>query len=331
MALTKLAVTLLALAGSSLAADLPSIRMKGKKFFFENGTEFFMKGIAYQQDTSAAGATSSKTTKYVDPLADEAACKRDIPLLQELNVNTIRVYAIDPTADHSKCMDMLQKAGIYVVADLSVPDQSINRDNPQWNVPLLKRYTDAMDELLPNSNVIGFLAGNEVSNNKSNTDASAYVKAAVRDSKAYIASKKLSRWVGVGYAANDDVDIRAPLADYFACGTDAESIDYMGYNVYSWCGRSDMQKSGYSKLAEFYGNYSKGAFFAEYGCNLPNGAAGRIWQETAALYNDEMAAVFSGGIVYMYFQEENDYGTWLMSRAMPSLPGVAGCARGDVG
>jgi hypothetical protein len=57
------------------------------------------------------------------------------------------------------------------------------------------------------SNTLGFFAGNEVSNEPNNTYASAFVKAAVRDTKAYIKSKNY-RPIGVGYATNDDADIR---------------------------------------------------------------------------------------------------------------------------
>lgn len=307
MAFTKLSVALLALAGSAMA-DLQPIEMKGSKFFYKNGTQFFMKGVAYQQDTAAAGATNTKTSKFVDPLSDEDQCKRDVPLLQELGTNTIRTYAIDPTKDHSGCMKLLQDAGIYVISDLGEPSLSINRDSPQWNTELFTRYQQVVDELGQYSNVIGFFAGNEVSNNKTNTGASAYVKAAVRDTKAYIKGKKNSRWMGVGYAANDDVDIRQEIADFFNCGTVDDSIDFWGYNIYSWCGESSMAKSGYNDQIKFFQEYSVPVFFAEYGCNLPSGAANRIFQETGALYGDDMTKVFSGGIVYMYFQETNDYG-----------------------
>ncbi|KAK5996017.1 1,3-beta-glucanosyltransferase [Cladobotryum mycophilum] len=305
MSFSKLSVSLLALAGSAFA-DLPSITAKGSKFFYPNGTQFFMKGVAYQQDIGAAGQISENTT-FVDPLSSEANCKRDIPLLKELGTNTIRTYAIDPKADHSACMKLLQDAGIYVVSDLSEPSLSINRDTPAWNTELFTRYQQVVDEMAKYSNVIGFFAGNEVSNAKNNTASSAYVKAAVRDTKAYIKAKNY-RWLGVGYAANDDVDIRAEIADYFNCGNQTEAIDFWGYNIYSWCGQSSMQKSGYDKQVDFFQNYSVPVFFAEYGCNINGGAAARLFQETTALYSDAMTPVFSGGIVYMYFQEENDYG-----------------------
>lgn len=288
------------------SAALPPIVMKGTKFFYENGTQFFMKGVAYQQDSAAAGQATS-STKFTDPLANAANCRRDVPLLKALRTNTIRTYAIDPNANHDECMKLLDDAGIYVISDLSEPSMSVNRDDPLWDVSLYKRYTSVVDSLAKYSNVIGFFAGNEVTNNATNTPASAYVKAAVRDTKAHIKSK-YSRWLGVGYAANDDPDIREDIAHYFNCGNQSQAIDFWGYNIYEWCGKSSFKLSGYDKQVEFFKSYSVPVFFAEYGCNLPDGAAGRIWEETTALYSDDMSDVINGGIVYMYFQEANDYG-----------------------
>lgn len=119
---------------------------------------------------------------------------------------------------------------------------------------------------------------------------------------------KGGRWMGVGYAANDDAEIRVHMAQYFNCGDEAEAIDYWGYNIYSWCGKSSFEKSGYDVQVEFFSNYSVPVFFAEYGCNTVGGAEGRLWDDTTALYSDQMTGVFSGGIVYMYHEEENDYG-----------------------
>ena len=205
-------------------------------------------------------------------------------------------------------MKLLQDHGIYVIADLSQPSQSINRDTPSWTDDLYTRYTGVVDALAQYNNVLGFFAGNEVSNQFNNTAASAFVKAAVRDTKSYIKSKGY-RTIGVGYATNDDADIRTDMAAYFNCGDPAEAIDFWGYNIYSWCGDSSFEESGYDVRTKEFESYSVPVFFAEYGCNVPTP---RLWTDTLALYSDQMTGVWSGGIVYMYFQETNNYGMLLL-------------------
>ncbi|OJJ82857.1 glycoside hydrolase family 72 protein [Aspergillus glaucus CBS 516.65] len=290
------------LFASTVLADLDPIVIKGSKFFYKsNDTQFYIKGVAYQQEYSGP---KSDTDNFKDPLADSDACKRDVPYLEKLGANTIRTYAIDPKADHSECMKLLQDAGIYVISDLSSPSESIVRNNPKWDADLYSRYVSVVDEMSQYSNVIGFFAGNEVSNQANNTDASAFVKAAVRDMKQYIKAKNY-RTMGVGYATNDDADIREKMANYFNCDNSDDSIDFWGYNIYSWCGDSNYQKSGYKTRTEEFKDYSVPVFFAEYGCNA---VQPRKFSEVETLYGKQMNDVWSGGIVYMYFQEENDYG-----------------------
>ncbi|KAJ9192213.1 CAZyme family GH72 and CBM43 [Paecilomyces variotii] len=284
----------------SYAADVDPIVIKGKHFFYKtNGTEFFIKGLAYQSNTPSDSGQS-----YVDPLTDVAGCRRDIPYLRELSTNVIRVYAIDPDGDHSECMQMLADAGIYVFADLSEPSQSIVRSHPQWNIELYTRYTSVVDALAKYTNVIGFFAGNEVTNNMSYTPASAFVKAAVRDTKSYIYEKGY-REIPVGYAADDDAELRGIITQYFDCGTDAERVDFWGLNIYEWCGNSSFQSSGYADRTKEFEAFNIPAFFSEYGCNT---IRPREFKEAEALFGPQMTKVWSGGIVYMFQQEDNNYG-----------------------
>ncbi|KAK3079731.1 hypothetical protein LTS18_004040, partial [Coniosporium uncinatum] len=78
---------------SSVAAQVTQVDpivIKGSKFFYEtNGTQFFMRGVAYQQEVGPAGSSRGENNNYMDPLADEAACQRDVPLLTQLRTNTI--------------------------------------------------------------------------------------------------------------------------------------------------------------------------------------------------------------------------------------------------
>ena len=141
----------------------------------------------YSTNDTSSGSASSDA--YTDPLADADSCKRDIPYLIQLGTNTIRTYAIDPTKDHTECMNALADAGIYVISDLSSPGSSIDRNDASWNDDLYSRYTAVIDNMANFTNTLGFFAGNEVSNSPNNTDASAFVKAAARDMKSYMKQK----------------------------------------------------------------------------------------------------------------------------------------------
>ncbi|KAK5636308.1 hypothetical protein RRF57_012020 [Xylaria bambusicola] len=303
-----------ALSGAAYAAsydDIPAIEAYGQHFFYtNNGSQFYMKGVAYQENFSPNGSTNSNA-EYTDPLADKTKCARDIPFMKKIFTNVIRVYAIDPTKNHDDCMELFAANDIYVVADLSEPKTSINSNDPEWNVPLYERYASVVDALAKYNNVIGFFAGNEVVQAANQTEASAFVKAAVRDTKAYIKSQGHRKSLGVGYATAD-VPTRDQLAHYFACqpedGTDT-SIDFWGYNVYSWCGFSNYVDSSYGERVEFFSDYPVPVFFAEYGCNenIPGGPTRRPFTEVAVLYGN-MTEVFSGGIVYQWFQSENNFG-----------------------
>ena len=271
----------------------------------------YMKGVAYQQNYEPNGAVNA-TTGYTDPLADPSGCRRDIPLLKQIQTNVLRVYAIDPTKNHDDCMAQLASAGIYIVADMAEPGTSIESNTPEWDVELYQRYTGVIDALAKYKNVIGFFAGNENVSQGNQTAAAAFVKAAVRDTKQYIQNQNYRRTLGVGYATAD-VPGRDELAHYFACqpgGTgNKTSIDFWGYNVYSWCGDSNYASSSYGERVQFFSDYPVPVFFAEYGCNenIDGGPTRRPFTEVSVLYGN-MTSVFSGGIVYEWFMGANNYG-----------------------
>ncbi|KAF2836096.1 glycoside hydrolase family 72 protein [Patellaria atrata CBS 101060] len=281
--------------GPSQVTDL--IVIKGAKFFYEtNGTQFFIKGTAYQPDSS---------TSYVDPLSDPAGCTRDIPYFQELGLNTIRVYAVKSEENHDDCMTALQEAGIYVLVDLTNPTSSINRVDPEWDDNLYTTYTDVIDAFALYNNLLGFIVANEVVTDYTTTPAAAYIRAAIRDMKAYISAKNY-RPIPIGVTNNDDLQIKERYANYLACDITSEAnsaIDFLGTNLYSWCGDSDFISSGYSQQRTQFENYPFPWFLSEYGCNA---VRPRSFSEVQAIY-DEMSDVLNGGIVYQYFQS-NDYG-----------------------
>ncbi|EJS42580.1 gas2p [Saccharomyces arboricola H-6] len=286
--------------------NTPVIKIIGNKFFnSHDGEQFFIKGIAYQPQRSEEELTNANgafETNYVDALADPSTCLRDIPFLKKLGVNTLRVYAIDPTKSHNKCMEALSAEGMYVLLDLSEPDVSINRENPSWDVNIFDRYKSVIDSMSFFPNLLGYFAGNEVTNDHTNTFASPFVKAAIRDAKEYIAQSEY-RKIPVGYSTNDDAETRDNLAKYFVCGD--VKADFYGINMYEWCGYSTYGTSGFRERTKEFEDYPIPVFFSEFGCNL---VRPRPFTEVGALYGNKMSSVWSGGLAYMYFEEENEYG-----------------------
>ncbi|OMJ24592.1 1,3-beta-glucanosyltransferase gel4 [Smittium culicis] len=284
---------------STLVYSIDPIVIKGSKFFNKNTNEqFFFKGVDYQP-------RQHDSRSNLDPLSENDACLRDVKLLKELNVNSIRVYETDYTLNHDVCMKALADAGIYVMLDIATPNYSINREAPTWDDDLYTHFKKKVDAFIGYPNVIAFLIGNEVTNDKNTTPASAFVKAALRDMKTYLKAKKSS--IYIGYADNDDEIIRYSLIKYFNCGDDPMArVDFYGVNTYRWCGdKVTYETSGYASMAEPFQDYSVPVLLTEYGCNT---ARPRTFNEVAAVYSDKMTGIFSGGFIYEYSQEDNDYG-----------------------
>nr|BCA90172.1 1,3-beta-glucanosyltransferase [Ogataea thermomethanolica (nom. inval.)] len=266
---------------------------------------FFIKGVDYQPGGSSA------VNQLSDPLSDVGKCARDIVLFQALGINTIRVYSINPDLDHDKCMTLLAAAGIYLVLDVNspLPNQHLNRYEPwsTYNADYLSHIFKTVDVFSGYNNTLAFFAGNEIINDKLSAKVSpGYIKAVVRDLKDYI-SYQAPRKIPVGYSAADDLSYRVSLAKYLECydASPSESVDFYGVNTYQWCGEQTFHSSGYDHLVNDYQDYSIPIFFSEYGCNevLP-----RKFNEVGSIYSTQMSSVFSGGLVYEFAQEPNNYG-----------------------
>ncbi|KAL3234557.1 hypothetical protein RNJ44_03319 [Nakaseomyces bracarensis] len=316
---------LLLLAASNMAQALLPIHIKDYRFIkpsSPNNTDteneiFFVKGIDYQPGGSSAYDGNSGE----DVLSDADVCARDAYVFQQLGINTIRVYTLNPDVNHDECMTILNDAGIYVILDVNSGNygENLNRADPwgTYNAQYLSRVFKFIDAFKNYPNVLGFFSGNEVINdekNYANIDPQ-YIRAVQRDMKQYIA-KHSNRTIPVGYSAADNTDLRLPTLNYLQCNSlngknvsvalNESRADFFGLNTYEWCsGSSDWQSSGYDKLNSSFADAAIPLIFSEFGCNknLP-----RTFDEVSKGLYGGLKNTFSGGLVYEYAEEANHYG-----------------------
>ncbi|PNY29918.1 1,3-beta-glucanosyltransferase [Tolypocladium capitatum] len=274
------------------AAALNAVEAYGNKFFNKDGSQFFVKGVAYQ-------------LRPEDPLVDTTQCTLDANLMKELGANTIRVYHVDAASNHDGCMKALADAGIYLLVDLDTFGTYIDPGNLYWNSTQYDKYAKVMDAFHKYDNVLGFFIGNENIAKKDSSPAAPFLKAAARDMKAYRDNKGY-RKIPVGYSAADIKELRPMLQDYLTCGgNSSDNIDFFGLNSYSWCDPSTLTESTYDQLQLYAKNFPVPIFFTETGCIVPGP---RKWDDQDAIFSKPMVDDWSGAVVYEWIQEGNSYG-----------------------
>ncbi|KAI5926006.1 glycolipid anchored surface protein [Camillea tinctor] len=306
-----------------MASLATPITIKGR-YFWKGDERFLIKGVVYQQHNHNNEGSSSPESD-LDPLADDQLedLRLSIPLFKELGLNTLFVYTIDETKNHDAAMDLLADAGIYVLASLSTSSQHIRRNSPRdsYTQDLVRHYFRAAYVMSRYANTLGLIIANEVINTPETTRAAPMIRALVRDVRRYLTHisatdeasdddygwRKRPRVLPLGYSAAAVQSVLMPQYKYFSAdgGGDGGAVDFFSFNCYSWCGRSSMEMSGYSKHVSNFSSTPIPIFISEYGCTL-NGP--RIFQEAAALYSPAMTPVFSGGIVYEFLRARDDHG-----------------------
>ena len=82
--------------------------------------------------------------------------------MKTIGTNSIRVYHVDPSADHTDCMKTFADAGIYLWLDLDTFTTQIEQEGAQWNVTQRDAFGAVMDAFHGFDNLAGFFVGNEV-------------------------------------------------------------------------------------------------------------------------------------------------------------------------
>lgn len=176
---------------TSCSSFAPPATLKGRKFFDSvSGKYIPIKGIAYYPRPNAGNLI---TTDSVDFIAEEhrATWERDVAYFQQLNINLVRIYAVDPSRNHDGFMCALRVAGIYAIIELTAGCQNCTitpQSAPDCYPAALKmRGQFIISEFARYDNVLAFSAGNKVSLGTSALTVNGPCqKQFLRDMRAYI-------------------------------------------------------------------------------------------------------------------------------------------------
>ncbi|KAI4174105.1 MAG: hypothetical protein LQ343_002551 [Gyalolechia ehrenbergii] len=315
---SKWTVAVAALLATSLipvALSIAPIEAVGSKLFdSETGEQFYIRG------TGCLGSevTDTDSSLHVlagviyniyddlDPLSVPAQCALDAPLMITLGVNTIRVYQVDYNRTHDQCMNTFSDAGIYVMIGLYSNEAFISDTTPDWDMNMFNQFTRTLDTFANYDNLLAVTVASNVIDETDTTFAAPYIKAAIRDVKAYRDGQGYRR-IPVGYTSNADYDsTRLNTQDYLVCGdTIADNADFVGLNRYSWCGNSTFTESGYEEIWDEADDYPVPIFFSGTGCD---DVGNREYDDQESILGYDMNDRFSGAIVNEWRQESDLYG-----------------------
>jgi hypothetical protein len=168
-----------ALLGALLSrvSALPTIKVKGSKFFTSEGDQFYIKGslafffafyfwatVSYPNTNLHIGVVYQTSLTTTNNLVNGTQCRIDAEAIAKLGANVVRVYTVEPTLNHDECMTAFDEKGIYLMLDMATPEYSINRADPSYDEKLRNAFAQVLDGFHKYDNLLGLFVGNEVVN-----------------------------------------------------------------------------------------------------------------------------------------------------------------------
>lgn len=255
--------------------------MEGNKFFLEkSGKQFSIRGATYAPPIGTR----------IDMLADDnewCAEDRDIAYLKN-DFNVIRVWIVDRFKPHTRCMNALAAANIYVIINIDTPLGMISDpQNPVWTNEMYEHYTTIVDIFAQFRNVLGFSVTGRLFLDQPyyNPKYYAIAKAATRDLKAHIKAKGY-RKIPVGATGRDELQ-DGLQASYLTCGNSSQSTaDFWGLEHKDWC----VDAKEFAEITSVYRQIGVPMFVSDFGCNK---AKPRTFKEEAAFFSNSSSEVVS--------------------------------------
>jgi 1,3-beta-glucanosyltransferase GAS5 len=271
----------------------PLVR-KGKRFYDSvTGAYFPIKGVAYYPRPNDGELSGNPSVDYYTE-DYRVRWEEDIEHFKNLNINALRIYAVDPSQWHESFMCALQEAGIYVIIgllasclDCGIGAKSTNDSPPLcYSQTLKERGQFIITTFSKYANTLAFSAGNEATifaaDRMSNAPCQ---KKFIRDMRHFVNScsadsdialtPTLARQVPIGVVGWDNDDITRTQTEYFGCQTDPndplEPFEWYGINTYRHCdanAESVADLAGFERLKDMYieMNMDVPIVLAEYGC-----------------------------------------------------------------
>ncbi|EQC41721.1 hypothetical protein SDRG_01677 [Saprolegnia diclina VS20] len=306
---------------ATTATPFLPIVLKGQRMFeYETGKPFQAKGVDYYPRPNTGLLDLNNLDFFTDDL--EAIWLPHIAEFTALGINTIRLYAIDPSKPHDKFMCALSAAGIYVLVDLGASCEgcAITAEPFPTCYPaaLKTRGQQIITAFAKYNNVLAFSAGNEVNHVvKDPTVNGPCQKKFIRDMRAFINSCSANmRSIPVGVVLADTN--RSPNALYYNCRTDPkdtlENAEWYGINVYLQCDPKATASNVGASFAQLHKDFqgyklAGPTMLTEFGClnkafpTVEGYDAQRSWVQASWLLSKDFADVFTGGYAFEFSTE----------------------------
>jgi len=308
---------------ATMAHAINPIEIKGQRLFeYKTGNPFQIRGLDYYPRPNAGTLDVNNYDFFTDDHVD--VWKAHINEFKALGINTIRLYAVDPSKSHDAFMCALSAAGIYVLVDLasSCENCAITAEPfPACYPSALKtRGEQIIAAFAKYNNVLGFSAGNEVNHVVAQPQVNAPCqKKFIRDMRAYIDSCASNmRYIPIGAVFADSNQQRSLNALYYNCRTDPkdvlENVEWYGLNEYLQCDPKATLSSigpGFQNMIDELteAKITAPVWLTEDGCLNPGFptidgyAAQRSWVQAQWWASSGMSNVFSGGFAFEFSTE----------------------------